>query len=128
MPLLYLKMKESEIQEQVIKVLDGTLPNGSLRHHSPNEGLHKPHYRAKQARLGMVSGWPDIEIFVPAESFRLGKLPAPIFIELKSATGRLSDKQRLVLAMLEQLGCYTMVCRSVAEVLEFLKRHVKLKC
>ena len=121
-------MKEFEIQEQVIKVLDGTLPNGSLRHHSPNEGIRKPQYRAKLARMGMVSGFPDLQIFVPAESFRLGKSPAPIFIELKSATGRLSDKQRLVLAMLDQLGCYTMVCRSVAEVLEFLKSHVKLKC
>lgn len=117
---------EAAIQEQLINYLDLVLPDGSLRHHSPNEGMHKPHYRAKQARLGMTSGWPDVEIYCPASFFRKGKPPASIFIEMKSATGRVSDKQQLVLEKLDALGCYTQVCKSMEEAVDFLRGILKL--
>jgi hypothetical protein len=121
-------MTEAEIQEQVVKLLGIALPSGSLLHHSPNEGMHKPHYRAKQARMGMLSGWPDIEIFVQPTWFRPGIRWSPIFIEMKSAKGRISDKQKDVLATLDRVGCHTMVCRSVHEVIEFLNSLIELKC
>ena len=117
---------EATIQEQLIQYLDLVLPDEALRHHSPNEGMHKPHYRAKQARMGMTSGWPDIEIYAPASFFRKGKRPATIFIELKSPTGRLTDKQRLVLEKLDQLGCYTEVCKSFESAVDFLKGILRL--
>jgi hypothetical protein len=123
-----LPLSEAEIQEQVIQVLDLTLPLGSLKHHSPNEGMHKPHYRKKQSRLGMLAGWPDIEIFVQRHWFHDDVRWAPIFIELKSEKGRLSDKQKEVLQMLDEVGCYTMVCRSVLEVQDFLNGLIKLRC
>jgi len=113
---------------QVVKFLDIVLPEGALRHHSPNEGMHKAHYRAKQSRLGMLSGWPDLELIVPTKGFKKKVRPAPIFIELKSATGRLSDNQKVVLQKLDEAGAYTMVCRSVAEVADFLKGLLKIKC
>ena len=119
---------EADIQEQVITWLDIALPAGSLRHHSPNEGMHKAHYRKKQARLGMLSGWPDIELFVQRHWYLEGIRWAPIFIELKSATGRLSDNQKIVLQKLDEAGCYTMVCRSLLEVTDFLGGLIKLRC
>ena len=121
-------LSEAEIQEQVIKVLDLTLPLGSLKHHSPNEGMHKPHYRKKQAKFGMLSGWPDIEIFVQRHWFHDDVRWAPIFIELKSEKGRLSDNQKVVLQKLDEAGCHTMVCRSVLEVQDFLNGLIKLRC
>ena len=121
-------LSEAEIQEQVIKVLDLTLPLGSVRHHSPNEGMHKPHYRKKQAKFGMLSGFPDIEIFVQRHWFHDDVRWAPIFIELKSEKGRLSDNQKVVLQKLDEAGCHTMVCRSVLEVQDFLNGLIKLRC
>ena len=113
-------IKESDIQTQLVTLLDLVLPSDSIRHHSPNEGMHRPQYRAKQARMGMTSGWPDLEIMVPDVFFRCGVEPATIFIELKTPTGRVSDKQRLVMAKLEALGCHVAVCRSVQESVKFL--------
>ena len=121
-------VSEAEIQEQVVKLLDITLPNGSLLHHSPNEGMHKPHYRQKQIRQGLQSGWPDLEIFVQPTWFLEGVRWSTIFIEMKSEKGRVSDKQKEVLEMLDRIGCYTQVCRSLTEVLDFLRGLIKLKC
>ena len=89
---------------------------------------YKPHYRAKQACMGMLSGWPDIEIFVQPTWFLEGVRWSPIFIEMKSQKGRVSDKQKEVLEMLDRIGYYTMVCRSLSEVLDFLRGLIKLKC
>ena len=121
-------ISEAELQEQVILWLDVALPSGSMRHHSPNEGMHKAHYRKKQARFGMLSGWPDIEIFVQRHWFHEDIRWAPIFIELKSEKGRLSDNQKEVLQTLDEAGCYTMVCRSLLEVEDFLNGLIKLRC
>ena len=121
-------ISEAQIQEQVVKLLNITLPNGSLLHHSPNEGMHKPHYRSKQIRAGLLAGWPDLEVFVQPTWFLEGVRWSPIFIEMKSEKGRFSDKQKEVLEMLDRVGCYTQVCRSVAEVMDFLRGLIKLKC
>jgi len=121
-------IKEAEIQMQVIKWLDLVLPLGSLRHHSPNESLARPQYRKKQGRMGLRKGWPDLELFVQRTWFHQGVAWSPIFIELKSEKGRVSPEQKEVLQMLDEIGCYTMVCRSLLEVEDFLKGLIKLRC
>ena len=108
--------------------MDLALPLGSLRHHSPNESLARPQYRKKQGRMGLRKGWPDIEVFVQRHWFYDNIRWAPIFIELKSEKGRISDNQKEVLQMLDEIGCYTMVCRSLLEVEDFLKGLIKLRC
>jgi hypothetical protein len=119
---------EQEIQVSVVAWLDLALPSGSLRHHSPNESLARPQYRKKQNRMGLKKGWPDLELFIQSTWFKEGKPWSPIFIELKSAKGRLSPHQKEVLALLEEAGCHVAVCRSLDEVREFLSEIIELKC
>ena len=54
-------MTEAELHKLIVDYLQIALQAGSVVHHSPNEGRHKVAYRAKQKRLGMRAGWPDLE-------------------------------------------------------------------
>jgi len=121
-------LSETQIQMDVVKWLGLVLPSGSIFHHSPNESLAKPQFRIKQARMGLRKGWCDLEIFCQRTWFHQDVRWGPIFIELKSEKGRLSPEQKQVLAMLDEAGCHTSVCRSVGEVTKFLQSLIQLKC
>ena len=58
-------MLEDDLQKYVIQWLEIALPDNSVYHHSPNEGVRHVAFRRKLKAMGMASGWPDIEIFVP---------------------------------------------------------------
>ncbi len=119
-------MTEQELHMLVAEFLRERLPEGSVWHHSPNEGRRHVNYKVKLARMGARSGWPDIEIFVP-EIFFVGERWAPIFIELKRPKGgSVSEKQRQVRDELREIGCHWEVCRSVEQVQTFLEGLVVL--
>jgi hypothetical protein len=67
---------------------------------------------------GALSGVPDLQIVYRGR---------PIFIELKTKTGRLSDAQRDVHMRLAAAGAVVAVCRSVVEVEEFLAMLIPLR-
>ena len=115
---------ESDLQAAVVHFLQAYLPPGSVFHHSPNEGNHKVQYRVKQKRLGVRAGWPDLEIFVQPTWFREGVNWSPIFIELKTKTGRVSPAQKQVQADLAAANCHVEICRSVAAVQQFLDTKI----
>ena len=115
---------ESDLQAAVVHFLQAYLPPGSVFHHSPNEGNHKVQYRVKQKRLGVRAGWPDLEIFVQPTWFREGVNWSPIFIELKTKTGRVSPAQKQVQADLAAANCPVEICRSVAAVQQFLDTKI----
>lgn len=119
-------MSEAEIHKEIVNFLKIALPAGSVFHHSPNEGRHKVQYRMAQKRLGMRAGWPDIEIFVDPTWWR-GTAPwAPIFLEIKTAKGRLSDNQKQMIGQLTNAGCYVAVVRSVTDARLALSQHMDL--
>ena len=96
--------------------------------HVPNEGKHKVQYRAKQARMGVKSGVPDIFIFdSPERAIRemVGceiKRFKGIAIELKRKKGgRVSKEQKEWLNKLEDRGWLTRVCKGADEAIDLLE-------
>lgn len=84
--------------------------------HVPNEGRHKPQYRAKLRKLGVRSGIPDLLICTPYFS---SDMHGPgLAIEFKYGKNKLTDDQRLMLLLLEQQG---WSCHVVYEYEEFTK-------
>jgi hypothetical protein len=120
-------VSEREIHQAIVDWLKVALPDGSVFHHSPNEGRHKVQYRMQQKRLGVRAGWPDIEIFVNPTWWR-GTTPwAPVFLEIKTAKGRLSDNQKQMIGQLTGAGCYVAVVRSIDEARVTLMQYVELR-
>ena len=119
-------MREHEIHISILKWLKVMLPRNSLVHHSPNEGRHHINYRMKQKRLGVQPGWPDLEIFVPATHWLSETTWAPIFLEIKTDKGKVSENQKSMMSRLAQLGCYVSVVRSVDDSELMLRELVRL--
>lgn len=91
-----------------------------LLHHSANEGKRTTRIvhthagtrvvcsgGARLKAMGMQTGFPDLFLAVPSRGMH------GLFIEMKSATGRLEPSQREMLALLSEQGYATAVCRSL---------------
>tara|TARA_R100000808_G_scaffold24138_1_gene54854 strand:- start:1921 stop:2295 length:375 start_codon:yes stop_codon:yes gene_type:complete len=118
---------EIEVHKAIVSWLGYALPADSLVHHSPNEGRHNVAWRAKQKRMGMQAGWPDLEIFVAPKHFKRPLFNfAPIFLEVKSDKGKLSKKQRAVLEKLRTLGAHAAVVRSIDDARAFLNEIIEV--
>jgi hypothetical protein len=112
-------MTEAQLQKLVADYLHVSLPDGSIFHHSPNEGKAHIAWRIKQKKAGMRTGWPDLEIFCPGVQ--------PIFIELKVGKNRITPDQNKTLNALASCGCVTAVCKTLDEVRAVIEKIVKLK-
>ena len=123
---LLMNFTEQEIHTSIVAWLQLALPAQSVVHHSPNEGRHHVAYRQKQKKMGMQTGWPDLELFVPDQSFVSGE-SRPIFLEVKSKKGRLRDTQIEILEQLRDLACHVCVVRSIDETEDFLSEIIKLR-
>ncbi len=119
-------MREYEIHISICQWLALALPPGSLVHHSPNEGRHHVAYRAKQKRLGVTAGWPDLEIFVPRSGWLEPDVWAPIFLEVKTAKGAISKNQRKCIDRLTLTGCYVYIVRSIDDARTMLAELLRL--
>ena len=87
--------------------------------HVPNEGKHKVQYRAKQKRLGVKPGVPDILIFdrPPLSPENVG-----VAIELKRQKGgRVTPEQIAWLEDLKARGWAVAVCQGAMEAIRFLQ-------
>lgn len=91
-----------------------------LLHHSANEGKRTTRIvhthagtrvvcsgGARLKAMGMQTGFPDLFLAVPSRGMH------GLFIEMKSATGRLEPSQREMLALLSEQGYATAICRSL---------------
>ena len=80
--------KESDIQRVCHEYLTYMSKTYNFRHfHVPNEGKRNVYYNTKLKNMGLKSGCPDIIVEYPK-----GRL---LYIELKTAKGRLSENQKL---------------------------------
>lgn len=90
-------MTEAQLQEAVIALLNLT----RWRHMHVRRTIGKGH---RWTTSTSVVGWPDLFCWNPTLGRRLA-------IELKSATGRLTAEQTVVLDELERSGVETLVVR-----------------
>ena len=122
------EMCEFKIHAAIVEWLTFVLPPDSIVHHSPNEGRHNVAYRAKQKRMGMQAGWPDIEILVYHKYFHRPLLSwGPIFLEVKSAKGRVSKAQKEMIKRLDAIGAHCAVVRSIDDTADYLATMIDLK-
>ena len=118
-------LSEYEIHCSIVEYLQLTLPPDTVLHHSPNEGRHNVAFRAKQKRLGMQAGWPDLELLVPRRYWRHEVEQQPIFFEVKSHKGKQSKAQRKIAEKLGGVNAHYFVVRSIDEVAEALLGKLK---
>lgn len=102
---------EQTLHRQVAQFLDMALPATAFFCHVPNGGKRGKVEAAIFKSLGVKAGTPDLLIVWQGRCF---------WIELKSATGRLSNVQRGLLNRLRSAGCETAICRSLEHVMEQL--------
>lgn len=102
---------EDRLQAECVQLLRVGYP-GVLFWHTPNGGHRSRREGARMKVLGVLPGVADLII--------LGDDGKPLFVELKTETGRQSGAQRLFQARVEERGCGYWLIRSVAEFLDLL--------
>ncbi len=109
-----MKQLEAQLQGAVIRYLREALPSRALAFAVPNGGSRDKREAARLKWQGVTPGIPDLLILL--DGCVLG-------IELKTATGRLSDAQKDVSDRFAENGCPWTVARSLEDVERFLIAH-----
>lgn len=100
---------EDKLQEDVVSYLRLVLdPRRYLVAHVPNEGKRSAAQGAHMKKIGLLPGMPDLEI--------MGPLGTTWRIELKTATGVVSEEQAEIHAWFAGNGVPYAVCRSLNDV------------
>jgi hypothetical protein len=94
--------------------------HGIRSRHPASDGKRSIPAAMRLKRLGMVAGDPDLRIWKPASRSPFHS-PSVGFLEVKSATGRLTPAQQEELAALQADGFPVAVVRSVDEALAALR-------
>ena len=97
--------------------------HGIRSRHAANDGKRSIASAMRLKRLGMVAGDPDLRVWKPREGLDPFEMQAPLvgFLEVKSATGRLTPSQVEEIALLRADGFPVAVVRSVDEALTALR-------
>lgn len=116
-------MTEDMIQIEVIKwskhpAVQKKYPELALLYHTANEWKCSVYRGAHLKRMGVKSGVPDLHLPVPRKGFH------GLYIELKSAKGRVSDNQKWWLEHLTRQGNMCRVCHSVNETIDLLEEYL----
>ena len=119
-------VSEAQIQISIVRWLQDVMPSAVV-HHSPNGGVRKAHYVMQLKALGMRPGWPDLELIVPPTEFIHAIDAAPIFLEVKSRTGRLSEAQRACHSELSACGVHVYTVRAIGDCRAALTGLVTLR-
>ncbi len=109
---------EAEIQRQIVGVLRMVLPRGSIVHHAANEvaaGGRSGHLRqAILSGMGVHPGFSDLVVLAHGRA---------LFLEVKSATGRLRPAQEAFRDAVIAQGFGWALVRSVDDALAALRDH-----
>ena len=106
-------LSEQSIQETVVQYLT---VKGFRRYiiFIPNEGARTLSYGTKLGKMGLRKGASDLFIAVARKDFH------GMFLELKSANGKLRPSQREFLADMEEQKYFTAVCYSIDSAIEMI--------
>lgn len=109
---------EADIQRQIVALLRAVLPKGAIVHHAANEvGGGGRHARTRQAILtgmGVHAGFSDLVVLAEGRA---------LFLEVKSARGRLSPAQGAFRDAVQQQGFAWALVRSPEDALAALSAH-----
>jgi hypothetical protein len=94
---------------------DGTISKIAPAIHIANERATTPQAGARLKRKGVRAGFPDLFF----------ALPTPIYIELKTEKGYLSENQNNWRKYIEITGENYFVCRSLKEFQYYVKAHME---
>lgn len=111
--------EEEHIQVECVRWLQYYGHGEIVYHHSPNEAKRSNVMGARLKAMGMMPGWPDLEIILPG-----GQV---LFFEFKTRKGRQSASQKECQLQLEKLGCRYYLCRSVDEFIQTIKTNINNK-
>jgi len=123
---MQLELTENQIHNAIADYLNTVIKRPSRWHtvEVSNQAKGKAAMFKQMAlkRRGVVTGWPDIEIFwMQEEEFGGEVVLYIIFLEVKTAKGKLTEKQEALHKELKEDGHYVYVVRSVDDVIQVLK-------
>ena len=75
----------------------------------------------KLFKLGLEDGMPDLMMPIPSNGFH------GLFIEMKASTGKLRDRQIVLLCWLKDRGYKTATCHSFEEAKAEIKSYLNMK-
>lgn len=111
------RQREMVLHRTILSFLRAVLPRGAVLHHSANEfgmsGDAVARQIAKNKSMGMVVGWPDLEIIYRGTAN---------FLEVKAPGENPSDAQKACHEAIRQAGCDVAVVRSIDDVRDALRR------
>ena len=105
--------EEEHIQVDCVRWLQYYGHGEIVYQHSPNKAKRSIVMGARLKAMGMMPGWPDLEIILPG-----GQV---VFFEFKTAKGRQSEDQKECQKRIEETGCRYYLCRSVESFIETIK-------
>jgi hypothetical protein len=105
-------MTETPIHIAIVKEIRR---RGLLLIHCPNEGYRTPSEASRLRAMGVSAGVPDLLIITNP----------PIAMEVKTAKGRLTDRQLQWLEALQSVGWKCYVVRSLADAITVLNQEGK---
>ncbi|SFC44546.1 VRR-NUC domain-containing protein [Tropicimonas isoalkanivorans] len=108
---------EADIQRLIVRTLRAVLPRGAIVHHSANEIRGGPNAQRAQAinvGMGVHPGFSDLLVISEGQV---------LFLEVKSKTGRLSERQAAFRDLVRAQGLAWAMVRSVDEALGALAEH-----
>jgi hypothetical protein len=113
-------IKETYIQQAFLQWLRLQHPEASkLAFSIPNGGKRDGRYGNRLKREGMKKGALDLGIFKPKNGYH------GLFIEFKSAKGRLTQEQAEIAKLLDKEGYCVRVCYSVDEAIGIAKEYLR---
>lgn len=104
------RQTEAALHRSIARYLDIVLAEPAFCTTFPAGGGGKAR-GGKLKAMGLVPGVPDILIVANGRAY---------WVEIKTATGRLSDDQKATIARLESNGARVCVCRSIDDVRQAL--------
>lgn len=111
-----MKYEESMIQQMVVAYIKNRYPEIILTCAPAYASNVKQGKRNKS--MGLCKGWPDLFIAYPSKGYN------GLFIELKTATGKLSKIQKELLEKLNDVGYRAVVAYGYDDAIHLVKKYL----
>lgn len=115
-------MTETQLQIKIFEWANSqiiNMPELSLLHHIPNEGLKSPKTAGISKRKGVKIGIPDLCLPVARHGYH------GCYIELKKQGGKVSKGQSLVLMALFEQGYFVKIVDNLDDAINIISIYLK---